>query len=262
VRARYDEVERVAAERQALARERAAFATARSGFEVKPPPTSKASALGASCYAAVAIAALAGLSWAIGGQVAPATYEARATISADGRGTTPSNDQLAEWQKYHESLLKDPALTEGTAERMGRRGIVSLATPGAVMSRLDADLSTQSVSNGQLTIQLRGKGASETARVLDTYVTALVSQANADRERRSDGLSTAITEAAGTGSGPVSDPRLIYAGVTFVLGAGLSYGAGVLVLGRLSAAKERLEHAHEDGDNPAEWQKPPQEYAR
>ena len=27
-------------------------------------------------------------------------------------GGTPSSDQLAEWQKYHEGLLKDPALTE------------------------------------------------------------------------------------------------------------------------------------------------------
>jgi DNA repair exonuclease SbcCD ATPase subunit len=262
VRARYDEVEKVAQERQTLARERASFAASKASIQPKAAPRSTMSTLAASCYAAVAVAALAGLSWAIGGQIAPATYEARVTINADGQGTAPSPSQLAEWQKYHESLLKDPALTELAAERMGRRGIASLATPGALMSRLEADVNTQSPSAGQLTINLRGKGSAETVRVLDTYVTALVSQANADRERRTDGLATVISEAPSPGSGPIEDPRLIYSGITFALSAGFSLAVGGVALRRLSTAKERLERMPEEEETPEGWDKPPQDYAR
>jgi hypothetical protein len=213
-------------------------------------------------YVAIAIAALSGLSWAIGRQIAPATYAARAAISAEAPGGTATAEQLAEWQRYHDTLLKDPALTDTAAERMGRRGIVSLAKPGALMSRLNEDLSSQSPADGQMIIELRGHGAGETVRVLDTYVTALVSQSNADRERRTDGLSTAITAAASAGGGPIEDQRVAYSMIVFVLLSSLSVGGGKLVCNRIAKAKERFEREHADGDNPSEWQRPPQDYAR
>jgi hypothetical protein len=262
VRARYGEVEDVTRQREALARERAAFAAARSGLQPKAEKGGHGSPLAAIAYVSVAIAALAGLSWAIGGQLAPATFAARATVSADAQGTAPSPEQLAEWEKYHESLLKDPGLTDTAAERMGRRGIVSLSTPGALMSRLGEDMTAESPAPGKLTLELRGRGASETVRVLDTYVTALVSQANADRERRTDGLSTSISEAPSAGAGPIDDQRLIYAGVVFVLGGAMSVAGGGLLWRRVVRARERFERDHGDGATPAEWEKPPQEYAR
>jgi hypothetical protein len=218
--------------------------------------------IGAACAVAVGLAAVAGLSWAVAGQLAPATYAARATIAADARGGNPGADQLAEWQRYHESLLKDPALTDLAAERMGRKGIISLSTPGALGMRLNADLSTQSPAPGQLTLELRGPGSTETGRILDTFVTAMVSQANADRERRSDGLGTGITEVAAAGPAPIEDSRLLYAGIIFIVGGGGCLGGAVFALRRINSIKARFDRQHLDDTSPSEWDRPPETFAR
>ncbi len=192
-------------------------------------------------YLAGLIAVLGALSWAITRQMVPATYVARAVVVADARNKTLSDADLAAWQSYHETLLGDPQFLESAAERMGRRGIATLATPGDLKAELDKSFDSQSAQNGQLVLELRGLGADRTQRVLDTYVTALVSQANAAKEHRSDGAATTILEPARCAPTPVKDPRPLYA-------AGLLGGStvvflliGGLVWGRLAAAKQKFE---------------------
>lgn len=192
-------------------------------------------------YLAGLVAILGGLSWAITRQVVPATYVARAVIVPEARGRTLNETELADWQSYHENLLSDPQFIELAAERMGRRGIATLATPGDLNAELDKSFDHQSAQNGQLVLELRGRGADRTQRILDTYVTALVSQANASKEHRTDGASTTISEAAKCESTPIEDPRPLYAAgvlggstVVFLL-------IGGLIWGRLAAAKQKFE---------------------
>jgi hypothetical protein len=185
--------------------------------------------------------ALGALSWVVAGQVAPATYAARAVVGADTTGKTVAEDQLAEWERYHESLLMDPRIIEVAADRMGRRGIASLSEPGALTARLNGDMSHESAVAGRLTIELRGPGAAKAQRELETYVTALVSQANAGKEHRSDGLATIIAEAPNTLGGPITDARPIFAVVIFGGSLAAFSVLGTLVWRRLAAAKVKLE---------------------
>ncbi|MEX2219202.1 MAG: hypothetical protein WD749_10645 [Phycisphaerales bacterium] len=258
VRAKYEQADVMTREREALARERVSFAQQRTRAAVSAPRTPRARP---AALVALAMAVLAGLSWALAGQVAPAVYAARATISVDPQAT-PSAGQLAEWQSYHEGLLRDPALTDLAAERLGRRGIVSLASPGALMKRMETDLSAESAGAGQITLELRGRGAAETVRTLDTYITALASQSNADRERRADGLGAVISQPPAVGSDAIEDPRLVYAGVIFALVATLSIAGGGLVWRRLASAKGRFERELADEATPDEWGQVPKTITR
>jgi hypothetical protein len=131
-----------------------------------------------------------------------------------------------------------------------------------VAERIQTSLSVQSPANGQLVFELRGKGASEPARVLDTLVTALVSQANADRERRSDGLYTAISEPPHVGATPLEDPRLLYTGAVFVGFSMFSFAAGGLAWRRMASVKKKLEREQQESLNPADWNQAPETLAR
>jgi uncharacterized protein YecE (DUF72 family) len=108
------------------------------------------------------------------------------------RGGSASEDQLTAWKQFHEALLTDPGLIEVAADRMNRRSIEGLSTPGALTERLTADMNHESPVAGEITVELRGKGQTKTVRVLETYINALVSQSNAVKERRADGLPTII----------------------------------------------------------------------
>lgn len=263
LRARYESSGNSSADRETLARERAALAEARQRLEKqRGAPAKSKSAVASVSYGVLAATALAGLSWAVAGQVAPALYEARVVIAADTKTQAAAPDQLAEWQRYHESLLKDPALVDMAAERMGRRGIASLSSPGLLQTRLNADMSTSAPGEGKLALALRGRGASETTRALDTYATALVSQANANREHRSDGLSTVIVESPNAGAGPIEDERFVYALGIFACGCVVSVAGGGLAMRRIAGAKERFEQEQTDELQPEDWNRPPQNYSR
>jgi hypothetical protein len=123
---------------------------------------------------------------------------------------------------------------------MGRRGILSLATPGALSARLQRDMSSQSPQPGMLIIELRGEGAGRTERDLEVYITTVASQANAMRERRADGIPTVIAQAARAGE-PVSDARLAYAGGIFTFGFGAAMALGIVLWRRMREAKESFD---------------------
>jgi hypothetical protein len=124
---------------------------------------------------------------------------------------------------------------------MARRGIVTLGTPGQLQTFLTKNFSTESPAPGQLTLELRGSGATKLTRILDTYVAAVSSQANAGKERRADGLGTTVVTVANTGPGPISDPRLFYAVGVFAGGLALSLCFVVLIWKRLATSKVKFE---------------------
>ncbi len=187
---------------------------------------------------------LAGVSWLIAGRVAPGAYAARAVIVADGGSRTLTADNLDAWQAYHEDLTRDPRLIETIADRLERRGLKELASPGELTSVLETSLDTQSPHAGRLELEFRGLGATRTQRVLDTYVVAMTSVANANRVRRADGASTRIEVEATALPDPLDQTRLIYAGG--ILGGGLLFSlvAGFGSYRKLAGAKERFEKDH------------------
>lgn len=174
-------------------------------------------------YAVATVALVGVLSWALADQIAPARYAVTAEIRADGRGRTLSPDELDEWQRYHESVLSDPALIEVAADRLGKRGIVELARPGDLSARLQSDLSFESSEPGRIVLELRGDGAGVTKRTLDTYAVSVVSLANGTKDQRAGGAGSKLTVDATVEADALKDDRPVYA-------AGIG-GGGLLIVG-------------------------------
>jgi hypothetical protein len=150
-------------------------------------------------------------------------------------------------------------MVEAAADRFLRRGLASMAVPAELADRLKRDLTTSSKREGSLTVELRGKGAERTERDLDTFVTALVSVANAARSARADGLATLIAQSAHAGHDPVEDPRPTYA-LGLAGGGLLACGLlGFMVWSRLSRAKHRYEEEQKIGEviGDLSWGEPP-----
>lgn len=241
IRERYETAEQVLSQRDQLAKARASVQTIHDKLGKLQAKAAVGKAASVMLYVVAALGGLAGLSWAVAGQIAPSTYAARAIVNADTKSRQTSDDQLAEWQRFIESQVKDPRMMELAAERMARAGIVSLSTPGQLSQRVEADLMTDSAMPGNLKIELRGGGKAKTVRELETFVTALVSQANATKERRADGLGIVIAERPNADAGPIDNNRVIYAAGCFGLGLVLCLGFGSATFSRLSKAKVRIE---------------------
>lgn len=155
---------------------------------------------------------LGALSWLITGQFVPATYVASARIDAVAPdGAAVDEAQQTAWQQFHEELLMHPRLLERAAGRFQRRGMAELTKPEAVKAELEPVLAHASGRPGELSLEIVGEGRERTERVLETYVTALVAEANESRARRRDAFSTIIAEPARSGTEPVADPRPLYA---------------------------------------------------
>lgn len=197
-----------------------------------------------TCALVLATAGLGAISWAAASHLAPARWAARAVLVAasDPGSPAPAPDQLAAWQHYHQTLLHDAPLVELAAERMARRGIVSLSTPGVLRQRLARDLTAEFPQPGTIVLELRGVGRTPTVRVLDTFVSALASEANAHRDQRVDGLGTALAQPVDTGSEPIEDPRPLWAAGIFAGLCLVTFGGGAVVWRRLAQARERYVH--------------------
>ncbi|MBL9031041.1 MAG: hypothetical protein JNM80_04980 [Phycisphaerae bacterium] len=243
LRQRYEQCEQVLSQREALARARADLAEGQKKLERLQARAARGRASALVFYLSGTALALAALSWGVAGALVVPPYAARAVLSADAGGATATEAQLAEWQAFQEAQFTDPATIELIAERMGRRGIASLSTPGQVQERMKRDLVHESPQPGRISVELRGEGEGPTTRVLDTIVTALASQANATKERRADGLGTVLAEPVNTKTGPISDRRPLYAAATFLVSFGLANLVGAVVWRRMSAAKVRLDEA-------------------
>jgi hypothetical protein len=190
---------------------------------------------------AATLAILAGLSWATAREFAPAEFQAQAEVVAESRGRELTEGELAEWQRFHESLLMDPMYHESAAERCKRQNIEELETPTQVADLLAKNASTESVRDGQLFLRLHGKGARQTERLLDTLTSALASYANSAMTRRIDGGATRVSANAKAGDKPIDQTRSVWALIGFAASTVVAFSVvGVSYL-RLSRAKTAFE---------------------
>lgn len=193
--------------------------------------------LTASFFAVAAVGIIGVLSFAAADHIAPATYAVTAEIAADARGRELSADELDEWQRYAEGLLTDPGLLEIAAERMQKRGILSMGNPADLRVMLRDRLTSASPEPGRLTIELVGLGSGATSRTLDTYIIALVAQSNATKSQRAGGTGSRVAADVAVQGEPLEDQRLTYAA---------GFGGGSLVVSLLigSAVYRRLRAQH------------------
>lgn len=192
-------------------------------------------------HGTIVLAILAGLSWAVAGQVAPGRFAARAVLEADGKGRELSVEELKEWQKFHEEMLTDPLFAGKVSEHMKRFAMGPLAEAGAVAERLKTDMSFESARPGVLTVELRGDGPQRTARELNAVTTKLAAEAVEARARRIDGAVTVISKEAAADPHPIDSKRLQVAGM--MLGGCAAFGIFVatFIYRRLAAAKQKFE---------------------
>ncbi|MEL6741510.1 MAG: hypothetical protein AAFP26_12715, partial [Planctomycetota bacterium] len=196
VRQRFEQSEQVLAKRAELAGAYREFVDLR---EKTTKREVRSSAYLAGSALMLAIVMLAGASWFVAGQVMPGRHAAVVALQASGGSREPTADELVGWQSYHETLLNEPSFLGTVADRMKRRGIASLSSPGQLRAALDQGLTHDSPQAGTLRLELVGEGEARTLRVLDTFSTAIASVSNANRTRRGDGLSTVLA----------SEPRLL-----------------------------------------------------
>lgn len=162
-------------------------------------------------FFAVGTIAIVGIgSWFAATKMAPATFAARTTLIADGKGRVPAEDDLRAWTASHEKMLEDPQFFQLVAERFAQRGMSSLGTSPSVAQKLRNDLSFQTDTAGKLTLELRSQGQERTVRELETVTLAMVAVANAQREARGDGAATAIDSPPVAGNEPIADQRMLY----------------------------------------------------
>ena len=204
------------------------------------------SGAGAAVFFGLAIiTVLSGLSWAVVTRIFPATYAAAAVVSADFQGVAVKPGEIEAWQAFHEELARDPNLMSRVAERMAQRGFIDLGQPAVVKTMVDADMTVTSPKDGVLAFELRGLGQDATARKLDTFVTTLVAEANALRQRRTDPSTTIVSERARAGVDPIEDPRLEYAGMGIGVGGAFAFLLWFGIWRRMVKSKHAFEHETE-----------------
>lgn len=238
LRKRFEACEQLLAQRAELSAAHAAITDFQRKMQKRR--ASSGVAIAALC-STLSLAVLAGLSWAVAREVTPGTYAVTTSLSADTHGRDLSGAELAEWQRFHEELVTDPRFYERIAQRMQRRGIPSLAQASAVAERLRTDFSVSSSKNGEINLELRGKGAQKTERELDTIASTLASEANAARGERADGASTTPPTPAKASSRPLDDTQMFTAGGIFGGGSLIGIILGSFAWRRLASAKTRFE---------------------
>lgn len=187
------------------------------------------------------VAVLGALSWAVVGQAWPGDFEARAEITADGRGRELSDGEFDEWRRALEATLADPQFAETVATRMKQRGYESLGTPAAVRKLFTDSFAHDSPSPGTLALQIHAPGRERASRTLDVITTALASDANASRERRADGAVTLIKAPASASDHPMDDQRLPRTGMVLLGSMLITCFLGFGIWTKLSRAKQEFE---------------------
>ncbi|MCL4222126.1 MAG: hypothetical protein KJZ65_12245 [Phycisphaerales bacterium] len=236
---RFDQCERLLSRRAELA---AAHQAIQQQRERAGRAQARTATAGVMLAFTATLAVLLGLSWVLAEKIHPGQYAASAALEAGTTDRALNEQELAEWQNYHEQLIEDPRFLETVADLLKRRGITALATPGELSAHFDAALTMESPGDGRLNLELRGQGATRTERVLDTLVVAMARAGNRTRGRRMDGATTVVVEPPAARAEAIDQARLTYAGIIFGGGFLLTSGLGLVVWKRMAAAKSQFEH--------------------
>jgi hypothetical protein len=229
---------------QVLAK-RAELAQAKQALDARAARVDRSAARNKAAVAVLSVVAslavLAGLSWAVAKQLFPGQYLVQATIAAQPEGQALTPEQLGAWQQSMMALTLDPVVMETVAERMKKRGMLDLSTPGEAMARFKEDLDASASAPGELILSLRGTGAETTRRTLDTFLAAFIAIANESRSRRADQATTAMTVKPSADVAPVEEPHLFYAGAIWASSSALVLALGGVLWARLASARRKYE---------------------
>jgi chromosome segregation ATPase len=236
-----EQCDQIMAQRAKLAQ--AASELAEQRESINKAAARKGSALVTFCAAAT-LAIVGVIGWGVAGIIAPATYAAKASLKAETTGAELTRDEALAWTAGIEKLADSAELMGLASERFTQRGMTSLGSAGAVNEHFKNNMTLFTDKPGELTLELRGKGSERTARELETFVMALVAQANHQRDTRGDGATTALATPATAGSAPIEDQRLIYAAGIGAGGLALSILVGGGLYSMLRKSKEKFELAH------------------
>jgi len=204
---RAEECEQVLQQRQKLAEATQVVAKQQVVLAVR---AAKKGAAALVAYAVITLAVVGFIGYSVAANIAPATFAATATLSADLKGRTATDDELAAWSESIKALSNDPVTVTSVGENFSRRGMISLASAAAVKQKLDKEMFLSEDKPGSIKVEMRGPGRERAMRELETYVTTLASEAERLRVTRADGAATVISAAAQAGSEPIESERLIY----------------------------------------------------
>jgi hypothetical protein len=214
------------------------------------------------CVWLVTLSTLAGLSWVIAGRYSPPSYASKTVIAAETDGANAGD--VGAWDEFHIELLTHPRLIERVAARLQRRGMTDVGTVDAVRTMIDNSLTHRELSPGRLEVEVIAQGRERSTRLLETYVTALVAEANEARPRRRDGMATVIELEPQAGEEPVADLRPKYAGI----GLAISAGTAALLWFGLWSAMSKVRARYESSSrldeilNEARWVDPVPDVSR
>lgn len=158
--------------------------------------STKAGAGVTAACAAVALLALAPLSWKAAGVYAPAEHLATSALSIQTRdGSIVGPESAGRFQTLVSDLVQDPQLVEQAATRMGRRGIDQYADPAALSSAMHTHLDVSFPAETTAEITYTDRGGLLTQRTLETVLASLVSAANSRSAARLDNTTVVVTAA-------------------------------------------------------------------
>ncbi|MEN0019511.1 MAG: hypothetical protein AAF747_01355 [Planctomycetota bacterium] len=173
--------------------------------------------------------------WWAAAKVRPPTYVAGVELVATGELSDPKR-----WEDFHAELTRHPSVMERAAERLQRRGIISLGSPTQVREFLDSRLHAWVPSSGRLRMELSGEGQDATRRLLETIASAVLAEAEEAGPRRLDGSRTVMPGQVRVDEEPVIDERLIAAAVLFGVAAVVGGIGWWIVYIMASRAQQRL----------------------
>lgn len=167
--------EHLVEQRRALA-VRESEVTRRERRVVRAAARAKASV---SVVASVMVLALAvGGGWALSAVVQPREATAQAMIAP-----VSGEDDTGAWANRVAVAIVDQETTQRIVQELARRKIEGVPSAEAASELIRSRLSLMSPGDGSLTIELRGRGVSETKRTLETIVASTVYVLN-DRVRQ------------------------------------------------------------------------------
>ncbi|GJM18113.1 MAG: hypothetical protein DHS20C14_03260 [Phycisphaeraceae bacterium] len=238
LRDRFDQVEQILSRRAELSEAYQAVADSEAKLSNRE---SRHSAVLLLCAIVTIMGVVGAMSWFVSGVTMPGAHAATAIVRADAGSRDLTEADVEGWTAYVNGLLEDPAFLEMVSDRMKRRGIASLATPGALRTTVASSLDAQTPEPGKVVFELRGDGRSKTERVLDTFVVAMASHANHARSRRSDGATTVVEQASRVRTDPLDQTRVYAAGGMFSGGMLLAMIGGNVLWRRMRDSKAKFE---------------------
>ena len=235
---RQDECDQILKLRSDLVLEREALE--REKTEVAKGSTKSGAGVAVLC-AAIAVLILAPVSWKAAEKFAPATHLASAEISIQMRdGSAVSPDHAQRFKTLMTDLLADPQVTDQAATRLARRGLDRYDSAAALSAALGERLDTGFPADHTAALSFTDAGPVQSRWTLDTYVAALVSEANSRSAARLDNTTVSVTKAPESSEAVSVAPQAVAAAGIWAASSLLSFGFFLIAAIGMTKARERI----------------------